>query len=348
MTNEFSTKKDGHVFVIAEAGSNWKKGSLDEDLKQARELIKVASDAGADAVKFQTYKAETVYVHDAGKSDYLKGQGVHEDINKIFDHLSMPYEMIPELSEYCKKEGILFMSTPFSVPDAKEINPYVGIHKVASFEINHNRLLQYLASTQKPLIVSTGASTYEDIDFAMNLVNKAKVSLLQCTSKYPAPLESLNLSVIPKLQKKYNVPVGLSDHSTDPIIAPLVAVGYGASIIEKHFTLDRSLPGPDHPFALEPHDLKRMIEYIRNAENTRGTGEKTILDEERELWQFAKRTIQATKDIAEGEILREGYNFDVLRPGTRTRGIDAKFLDMVEGKKSKSAVRKGEGIVDFE
>lgn len=339
-----------HIFVIAEAGSNWKVGSFDDDLNQAKKLIDVASDSGADAVKFQTYKAKTVYVEGAGKSNYLKEQGVHNDINKIFEHLSMPYEMIPLLSKYCKSKGIMFMSTPFSVQDAQEIDPYVDIHKIASFEINHQRLLEYIASTKKPVIVSTGASTYEDIDFTINLFKKTgtNVSLLQCTSKYPASLESLNLSVIAELHKKYDVPVGLSDHSTDPIIAPLISLGYGATIIEKHFTLDKKLLGPDHPFALEPPEIRQMIEYIRKAEKIAGDGKKTILEEEKELWQFAKRAIQATCDISKGDVLKEGHNFDVLRPGNMQRGLDAKFLEMIQDKKAKSDIKRGEGITEFE
>ena len=337
------------VFVIAEAGSNWKVGSFEDDVNQARKLIDVASNNGADAVKFQTYKTETVYVKGAGKSNYLKNQGIDDDVGNLFEHLSMPYEMIPLLSEHCKHKGIMFMSTPFSVKDAQEIDPYVDIHKIASFEINHIRLLEFIATTKKQVIVSTGASNYDDIDFAMKLLNETNnnVSLLQCTSKYPAPLESLNLSVIPELRKKYDVPVGLSDHSINPIIAPLIAIGYGATIIEKHFTLDKKLPGPDHPFALEPSELKQMIESIRKAEKTIGDGQKIILEEEKELWDFAKRSIQATRDISKGDILKEGYNFDVLRSGNMSHGLDAKFLETIQSKKAKSDIKCGEGITEF-
>ena len=155
-----------HTFIIAEAGSNWKCGSAVQDLSMAKELIKTAAKAGADAVKFQTYKPETVYVQSAGTSRYLSKNGIKNDIYKMFEYLSMPYEMIPKLAKYCKEEGVLFMSTPFSVADAKAIDPYVQIHKIASYEINHVRLLEFLAKTKKPIIVSTGASTYEEIDFA--------------------------------------------------------------------------------------------------------------------------------------------------------------------------------------
>jgi len=242
------------------------------------------------------------------------------------------------------------MSTPFSITDAKEVDPYVEIHKIASFEINHVRLLEYLAKCGKPILVSTGASTYEEIDFAVNLLKKnsnTQIGLFQCTSKYPAPIESLNLSVIPQMKSRYNLPIGLSDHSMEPVIAPLCAIGLGATFIEKHFTLDRNLPGPDHPFALIPDELKLMINAIRQADKTKGKGEKIILDEEKELYKVGKRAIQAIKEIKKGDILSEGVNFDILRPGKRTRGLDPKFLFEVEGKKAKRDFVLGDGITEY-
>lgn len=346
--NELGSKT--HTFVIAEAGSNWKAGSYEEDLTRSKELIKIASKAGADAIKFQTYRPETVYVPDAGKSNYLSKHGIDENINKIFENLSMPYEMIPELAKICESEKIMFMSTPFSVNDAKEVDPYVDVHKIASFEINHVRLLEFLAKTGKPLIISTGASTYQEIDFVMDLAEKndsGPVVLLQCTSKYPATLETLNLSVIPKMKERYDVPIGLSDHSIEPTIAPLTAIGFGATVIEKHFTLDRNLPGPDHPFALNPEELSFMINSIRLADKAKGTGGKIILEDEKELQKFATRSIQAIKDISEGDILREGINFDILRPGNRIRGLEARFLEVLEGRYAVNNIKKGDGILDY-
>ncbi len=344
-----SNKK--HTFVIAEAGSNWKIGKYEDDLKQAKDLIKVAARSGADAVKFQTFRAETLYAENAGVSDYLAKQGMNQKINDMFEYLSMPYEMIPELADYCKKEKILFMSTPFSVQDAKQIDPFVDIHKVASYEINHVRLLEYLAQTKKPILISTGASTYSDIDFAVDLIRQNgnnAIGLLQCTAKYPAPLESLNLATIPEIKSRYGVDVGLSDHSTDPMIAPLLAIGFGATVIEKHFTLDRKLPGPDHKFALVPSELELMIKSIRMADFAKGISNKKILDEEIELANFAKRSIQATTKISKGEILQEGKNFDILRPGTRKKGLSPKFLTSINGKRAKTDIEAGDGILEYE
>ena len=340
-----------HTFIIAEAGSNWKSGSYKEDLEQAKKLIKIASKAGADAVKFQTYKADTVYAYNAGNSNYLAEQGINKEINEIFEYLSMPYEMISELSQICNDEKIIFMSTPFSVEDAKQIDPFVSLHKIASFEINHVRLIEFLSKTEKPILISTGASTFDEIDFAVNLIKNNKnneIGLLQCTSKYPAPIESLNLSTIPKMKERYNIPIGFSDHSVEPLIGPLTAVGLGATIIEKHFTLDKNLPGPDHSFAITPQELELMVKSIRQADKTKGNGKKIILNEEQELLLFAKRRIQAIKDIRKGDILKEGFNFEVLRPGNRIRGLEPRFLDKINGAKSTKDVLKGDGITEFE
>lgn len=347
ITPRFSLSNPNHIFVIAEAGSNWKAGSYNEDLKRAKKLIKIASQSGADAIKFQMFRAKTVYVSNAGNSDYLEKSGIKKSINEIFQKAEMPYEMLSELSNYCKKQHIQLMATAFSVEDARAINKYVKIHKVASYEINHIRLLEYLAKTKKPIILSTGASNYEEIDFAINLLKKHKVkkyALLQCTAKYPAPLESLNLSIIPQMKHKYKIPVGLSDHSVDPVIGPIAAVTLGATIIEKHFTLDKDLPGPDHKFALIPSELKKMIQSIRDAQKTFGDGEKHVLDVERELRDFAVRRIQAIKDIKKGEKFVEGDNIEVLRPGKRIRGAKAKFLLKINGKTSNRSIKLGDGV----
>ena len=340
-----------HVFVIAEAGSNWKCGSYEEDLNQAKKLIKCAVKAGADAVKFQTYRPETTYVSNPGSSDYLSKIGSKEDIANIFDEHSMPYEMIPELVQFCNEEKIQFMSTPFSIQDAEIIDKHVSIHKIASFEINHVRLLDFLAKTNKPIIISTGASTFDEIDFCVERIRNhgnKNIILLQCTSKYPCPISSLNLSVIPKMKLRYDLPVGFSDHSTDPITAPILSIGLGSTVIEKHFTLSRFLPGPDHAFALEPTELESMIHAIRESESALGSGTKEILENEKELRLFATRSIQAITDISKGDILQEGINFDILRSGNRSRGTEPRFLENINGKKSLKDVKKDEGISEYE
>jgi N-acetylneuraminate synthase len=346
-TKQKNEEEKKHVFIIAEAGSNWRCGTPDRDIKMAKSLIDVAVEAEADAVKFQTYKAETVYVPNAGDSDYLSEEGIKESITEIFQDLSMPYEMIPKLAEYCQKQNIQFMSTPFSIADAKAVDPYVKIHKIASYEINHSRLIEFVAKTGKPLIISTGGATYEDIEWAIDHFYKSggkEISLMQCTAKYPAPLSTLNLNVIPKLIKRFNIPVGLSDHSRNPIIGPVGAVALGATIIEKHFTLHNKLPGPDHSFAITPDELKQMVKAIRQIEQALGSGTKKVQREEIELREYAQRSIQAIKKIKKGDILSEGINIDILRPGKQKRGLHPKYLPEIEGKKAARDIPLGDGI----
>ena len=226
--------KNNSVFIIAEAGSNWRMGTPERDMKMAKTLIDIASEAGADAIKFQTYRAHSVYVPNAGNSDYLSNAGIKESINKIFEDLSMPYEMIPKLAKYSKKKNIEFMSTPFSVEDAKAIDPYTNYHKIASYEISHLRLIEYIASTGKPTFLSTGASNKEEIKWALETFfsnGGGKITLLQTTAKYPAPISSLNLKAMIDLKNEFDVDVGLSDHSTDPIIGPVIATALGASVL---------------------------------------------------------------------------------------------------------------------
>mgnify|MGYP005635496821 FL=1 len=340
---------DSSVFIIAEAGSNWRMGNKARDLNMAKALIDVASECKCDAIKFQTYKPETTYVPNAGESDYLSDSGIKESITNIFQDLSMPYEMIPEIADYCNIKKIEFMSTPFSISDSKAVDPYVLRHKIASFEINHSRLIEFLASTKKPLILSTGASTLEEIEWAINHFNKnggKDISLLHTISSYPAPLSSLNLQIIHELKKFFNVTIGFSDHSRDPIIGPVTAVAMGAKIIEKHFTLNKKLPGPDHGFALTPNELKIMVQSIRDCESTINKNKKNILPEELELREFAHRGIQATKDIKKNDIFKEGENIDILRPGKQKQGIHPKSLDKLNGKNSKRDISKGDGILE--
>jgi sialic acid synthase SpsE len=337
----------GRVFVIAEAGSNWRLGTPDRDLEMATRLIDAAALAGADAVKFQTYRAHSVYVPNAGTSRYLASMGVSRPINEIFEDLEMPYELIPRIAEHCERVGIEFLSTPFSVEDARAVDPYVRRHKVASYEINHVRLVQWLAATGKPLIMSTGAATDEDIEFGLGIARSAgatAITLLQCTARYPAPPDALNLLAIPYLRRTYGVDVGLSDHSADPVVAPVAAVALGATIIEKHFTIDRRLPGPDHPFALEPDELAEMVRAIRLAECMLGSEAKVVDPSEEELRSFAVRAIQATRPISPGELLVEGVNFDVLRPGDHTRGLHPKYLEQLRDRVAARSIAAGDGI----
>lgn len=334
-------------FIIAEAGSNWRMGTRARDLKMARALIDVAAEAGADAVKFQTYRPESTYVSNAGESDYLSDVGIKESITSIFEDLAMPYEMVPELAQYCKEKKIIFMSSPFSGADFNAIDPFTPIHKIASYEISHSRLIEHAAQSGKPLILSTGASDLNDIRWAVDhfrSLSTANVCLMQCTAKYPAPLSSLNLGTIPLLQSLFGVPVGLSDHSQDAIIGPSAAVALGANLIEKHFTLDKRLPGPDHAFAITPEELKAMVLAIRQTEQVVGSGVKNVLPEESELYYYARRGLQAIAEIGVGDQFYEGKNIDILRPGKQRRGIHPKHLDRVLAGRATRKINLGDGI----
>jgi len=337
------------VFIIAEAGSNWRSGTPSRDLAMARALIDVAAEAGADACKFQTYRPETVYVENAGTSDYLTDAGIEEDIWDIFADLSMPYEMVPELADYCERRGILFMSTPFSAADFAAVDPYVKIHKVASYEISHVRLIELAARSGKPVVLSTGASDEDDIEWAVSTFKENKgtqIAVMQCTARYPASLESLNLKVVPWLEERFDVIPGFSDHSRDPLVGPLAAVALGARVIEKHYTLDNRLPGPDHSFALNPSELRAMVKGIRDVELCLGDGAKRVLPDETELATYARRGVQASRSIAKDDVLEEDKNIAILRPGRQTLGVHPKQLTDIEGRRATREINVGEGICE--
>ncbi len=338
----------GHgVFIIAEAGSNWRLGSSARDTAMGKALIECAAEAGADAVKFQTYRPETVYVPNAGTSNYLRQGGEQREIGEIFADLAMPYEMIPVLARHAAECGLEFMSTPFSRADFAALDPFVRTHKIASYEISHLRLLQMTGASGKPLILSTGASTMEDIAWAVDQFRRAggaDLTLLQCTAKYPAPPESLNLRVLSGLAAEFGLPVGLSDHSRHPLLAPVAAVAMGAVVIEKHFTLHNRLPGPDHAFAVTAEELKQMVQAVRIAEEMLGSEVKAVFPQEKELALFARRGLQAIRDIAPGEALQEGVNFDILRPGNQKPGLHPRHLERIQGRTASRHIALGSGL----
>jgi len=334
-------------FIVAEAGSNWKIGTAAENDAMARKLIDVAKESGADAVKFQTFKAKSTYVSNAGDSDYLKQSGEVRNVFDLLQELEMPYEMVLELAEYAKKVDITFLTTAFSVEDLNAIDACVGIHKIASYENSHLRLLEAAAATGKPLMMSTGASPLDEIDWSVEhfrTLSQAPLILMQCTAAYPAPRQALNLRTIPTLRSRYGCLVGLSDHSKDPTAAPIMAVALGACALEKHFTMDNNLPGPDHKYAIEPDQLKAMVQAVRQAEEALGDGFKQVAQEEQELFLFAKRSLQALVDIKPGDVLTEDQNIGILRPGSMSKGMHPKHLAQVAGRPARKAVPQGSGL----
>ncbi len=335
------------VFIIAEGGSNWVDQTAPKDLKMAFELIAAAAEAGADAIKFQIFRPETTYVKNAGPSDYLSDAGICEEMQELYAPLAMPYEFIPKLAEACKNNGIEFMASAFSPDDFKAVDPYVKRHKIASYEIGHLHLLELAGQSGKPLLLSTGAATEHEIAWAVQTFHAhggVELTLLQCTACYPAEASTLHLRTIPWLKQRFKVEAGLSDHSLHPILAPVAAVALGAKVIEKHFTLNRNLPGPDHAYAVTPDDLKELVTAIRQTETMLGSFVKIVDPSEEELRAFARRGIQALKDITKGEILREGKNIGILRPGKQPLGIHPGHIYEIEGKKSVCAISAGHGI----
>lgn len=329
---------DEPTVVIAEAGSNH-----NGDLDLAKQLIDAAADAGADAVKFQVFRAEELYVEDSGGVEYLADE---RSIYDIIESMEIPYEWIPKLHRYCRENGVYFMATPFDERSAAELEDYVPAWKVASYTSSHHPFLRHLARTDKPIIMSTGAHELEEVRDSVDVLKDAgaeELVLLQCVAAYPTPLEEINVKVIETLGQEFDVPAGLSDHTTDPVTAPSAAVALGASVVEKHFTLDRTMKGPDHQFALEPAELEEMVTAIRNVEAALGTGEKHVLEVETELHKKARRAIQAVTDIEPGETLSE-ENVKVLRPGERDAGLHPKFYTEIIGKEVEMPIPKGEGI----
>jgi len=326
------------TFIIAEAGSNH-----NGDLETAKELIDVAVEAGADAVKFQTFRASDMYVEDSGGVEYLDDDRTVYD---IIDAMEMPYEWIPELHDYCRDRDIYFMSTPFDERSADELAEYVPAWKVASYTSSHHPFLRHLAETDKPIIMSTGAHDPDEIRESVATLRDAGTTdlvLLQCVAAYPTPLEEINVGVVETLSEKFDVPVGLSDHTLDPVTAPSAAVALGASVVEKHFTLDKTMEGPDHQFALDPDELGEMVTAIRDTERALGTGEKQVLDVEQELYDIARRRIHATADIEAGETFSPD-NVGILRSGKRTKGLHPKFYDELLGETASRSISKDEGI----
>jgi len=319
-------------FVIAEAGSNH-----NGKLEQAYELIDVAKEAGADAVKFQTYTAEKLYSKKTPTMNYIKKNKLLKQGETILDlikKIEMPRDWHPKLAKYCKKKGILFLSTPFDLEAVDELEA-VGMpaYKIASYEITHLPLIEKCARTGKPIIQSTGMADLADIEIALETIYKTgnrNVVLLHCAINYPPLFENLNLRSMETMRKAFNVSIGFSDH-TMGITADIAAVALGAKVIEKHFTLSRKLQGPDHPFAVEPDELKAMVEGIRDTEVSLGSSEKRHTKAEEEMYKLGRRSLVAACDIAKGTKITKSM-IEVKRPGF---GIPTKQMELVVGRVAK-------------
>lgn len=328
---------DGHpVFVIAEIGSNH-----NQDFSLAIAHIDAAAEAGVDAVKFQTFRADKHVSKYAEMPSYLKG---YDNIHELIRTLELDRDWQKPLQEYAESKGLIFLSSPcdYEAVDGLEALG-APAHKVASFDLPDLDLVRYIAKTQKPVLLSTGLADWMEIQRAVDVCRAEgndQIALFQCTSLYPAPAHLSNLKAMATMRAAFGVITGYSDHTLGDTI-PLAAVAMGAAVIEKHFTLDRSLPGPDHCFAIEPSELKDMMQKIRDVEAAIGNGAKTgPRQEELEMYQKARRSLHATRDIAAGEVITEDM-LAVKRPGF---GIQPYQKGQVIGRAARADIKADQWI----
>ncbi len=334
--NNFTIGKGNSTYIVAELSANH-GGSYDK----AEELVHEASQAGANAVKLQTYTADTMTIN-CRRERFVHGPGstwAGLSLYELYETAYTPWEWHPKLQKVANELGLDLFSSPFdksSVDFLSELD--VPAYKIASFEIVDLPLIEYAASKNKPLIISTGMASIAEIDDAVKCARQAgckEIILLRCISSYPATYKDMNLRTIPHMLKTFQCPVGLSDHSRG-IIAPTVAVSLGASIIEKHFTLSKSYATADQSFSLDPKEFTDMVQAIRNAEKCLGEVNYAKRDAEKESESF-RRSVYITKDMKKGDTLTPD-NCRSIRPGG---GLKPKYLSLVMGKKIAQDVEQG-------
>lgn len=328
--------KNNSTFIVAEISGNH-NGNFDNAIK----LIKEAKKAGVDAVKLQTYTADTITI-DCDNEYFQIRQGTLWDGRTLYDlykEAYTPWEWQPKLKKIAEEEGLICFSSPFdkTAVDFLE-NMNVPAYKVASFEITDIPLIEYIASKGKPVILATGIATLSDIEEAVSACKRMgnnQIAILKCTSAYPAPLEDVNLNTIPNLSETFNVVAGLSDHTLG-ISIPIAAVALGAKIIEKHFTLCRADGGPDSAFSLEPDELKAMVKSIRETEKALGEVSYDLTPKMKKSREFS-RSLFVVQNIKKGEVFTE-ENVRSIRPGF---GMKTKYIVDVIGKPARCDIEKG-------
>jgi len=329
------------VFIIAEAGVNH-----NGDVELAKRLVDVAAEAGADAVKFQTFKADQVVSASAPKAEYqLQTTQATESQLDMLRRLELSREAHRELQACCQKRGVLFMSTPFDEESADLLDELgATVFKISSGEITNWLLVEYIARKGKPVILSTGMSYFSEVDEAVRVVRNAgcdKLILLHCVSNYPADPADANLRAMQTMATVFQVPVGYSDH-TPGIEVALAAVALGACVIEKHFTLDKNLPGPDHRASLEPHELQALVAGIRTVELALGDGAKRPARSEMDNRLIVRRSLAAALDISGGTFLRS----DMLKALRPAGGISPTLVEHVVGRRVRRSLASGQ-LIDW-
>lgn len=317
------------VFIIAEAGVNH-NGSIEI----ARKLIDEGARCGVDAVKFQSFKAKNLVTKAAKQAEYQKNNmGKEVSQYEMLKSLELSYEDHIELINYSKEKGVMFLSSPFDLESIDMLDSLgIEIFKVPSGEIENVPYLRKIGKTGKKVILSTGMSNLSDIEFALEILKESgtkDITVLHCNTDYPTIMEEVNLKAMNTIEKAFSVKIGYSDH-TKGIEIPIAAVALGAKVIEKHFTLDRNMEGPDHKASLEPNELKMMVDSIRNVETALGNGIKTLTESEKKNIKVARKSIICSSDIKKGDIFTEN-NLTIKRPGT---GLSPKMWDRIIGKKA--------------
>lgn len=327
------------TLIIAEAGVNH-NGKLDLALK----LCDAAKEAGADVVKFQTWITDNIITKNVAKADYQSvNTGNNDSQYEMLKKLELSHDDFRIIKEHCNEIGITFASTA----DEKDsldylINLGIPFIKIGSGEIGNVSYLRYMGSKNKPIILSTGMSTLEDIDLSIKALKEGgakDITLLHCTTNYPCPFDSVNLNAIDTLKEKYNLPVGYSDH-TKGIEVAIAAVAKGATVIEKHFTLDSNMEGPDHLASTEPDEFKKMVESIRNIEKALGDGKKVPTNDEINISKVVLKRIVAIKEIKKGETIKE----DMIACKRSENGEPARNWDLVVGSVANKDYSIDEGI----
>lgn len=303
----------GKTFIIAEAGDNH-NGNFENALK----LVDAAKEAGADCVKFQTFVTEEIISKNAQMAEYqINNTGREESQFAMVKRLELTFSQFTQIKEYCDKKGIMFLSTPFDIPSIEFLDRLkIPFFKIPSGEVTNLPYLIKIANCGKKVILSTGMCEVEDIQRAVQILENngcGDITLLHCNTEYPTPYEDVNLNAMVTMKKRFKKEVGYSDHTVG-IEVPIAAVAMGAVVVEKHFTLDKTMPGPDHKASLEPDELKAMIIGIRNIEKALGDGNKRVSSSERKNIDIARKSIVARRSIAKGEIFTED-NLAVKRPG---------------------------------
>lgn len=324
------------VFIIAEAGVNH-----NGDIAMARRLIDAAVAANADAVKFQTFRADHVAAPSAPKAAYQnRAMGSDQTQLDMIRRLELAPEAFAELASYCRTKGVLFLSTPFDYGSVDLLDRMgVPAFKIASGELTNTPFLDYVARKGKPTILSTGMAVLQEIDDALSVFYAAgnrDVALLHCVSNYPTDPSHANLRAMRTMSAAFGVPIGYSDH-TEGLEISLAAVALGATIIEKHFTLDKTLPGPDHRASLEPNELNALVLGIRAVESALGHGRKEPAPGEADTAAVARRSIVTTRDISRGTTILPEF-LECLRPGT---GLAPSRLGEVVGRRARVDIKAG-------